>query len=216
MLVSLLLLALASLNPSPNAPISADDPPIRIWFNSSGDYAPGDRARVYAKADQGGYLVVLRADSDGLVRVLFPLDPSSSQQITGDKKYELKGRGGREAFVADNGPGTVLAAVSAAPFRFDGFVEGGRWNLRALSLEGVRNDPESGLLELVKRMNPSGQPIEYDVATYVVDERFARGMYPYPDRGYGWFGHDPYWGPGPYGSDLWWRRRLYYGYSLGW
>jgi hypothetical protein len=141
-----------------------------------------------------------------------------SQQITGDKKYELKGRGGREAFVADNGPGTVLAAVSAEPFRFDGFVQDGRWNLRALSQEGVRTDPESGLLELVKQMNPSGQPIEYDVATYVVDERFARGrdLYPYPHGGYGWSGLDPYWGYGPYGSDLWWRRRLYFGYRLGW
>jgi hypothetical protein len=217
MLFSLLLLASASLSSSPEVSIVSDDPPIRVWFNSDGDYAPGDRAKVYAKADRNGYLVVLRSDGDGLVRVLFPLDPSLSQQITGDKKYELKGRGGREAFVADHGPGTVLAAVSAAPFRFDEFVQDGRWNLRALSGDGVRTDPESGLLELVNRMKPSDQPIEYDVATYVVDERFAmRDLYPYPHRGYGWWAYDPYWGAGPYGSDLWWRRRLHYGYRLGW
>jgi hypothetical protein len=217
MLVSLLLLASASLSPSPAIPTSADDPPIRVWFNSSGDYAPGARAKVYAKADRDGYLVVLRADRDGQVRVLFPLDPSSSQQVAGDKKYELKGRGGREAFVADNGPGTVLAVISAEPFRLDQFVQDGHWNITALSQQGVRNDPESGLLELVKRMNPSGRPIEYDVATYVVDERFTRGrdLYPYPQSAFGWWGYDPYWRYGPYvGYDWWWQRRLYYGYRL--
>jgi hypothetical protein len=26
------------------------DPPVRIWFNSGGDYAYGDRAKVYAKS----------------------------------------------------------------------------------------------------------------------------------------------------------------------
>jgi Domain of unknown function (DUF4384) len=216
MLVSLMLLASASVSPPPAIAPSADDPPVRVWFNSSGDYAPGERAKVYAKVDQSGYLVVLRADPDGVVRVLFPLDPLSSQKITGNKKYELKGRGDREAFVADHGPGTVLAAVAAAPFQFDGFVQDGRWNVRALSQAVVRTDPESALFDLVKRMNPSGQPIQYDIATYVVDERFARGTYAYPDRGYGWFGYDPYWGPGPYGSDLWGRRGLYYGYRLGW
>jgi hypothetical protein len=217
MLFSLLLLASASLSSSPEVSIVSDDPPIRVWFNSDGDYAPGDRAKVYAKADQNGYLVVLRADGDGRIRVLFPLDPSASQQITGDKKYELKGRGGREAFVADEGPGTVLAAVATVPFRFDNFVEDGRWNLRALSNPAVRNDPESELLDLVRRMRPANQPYEYDVATYVVEERFARDLYPAPYSAFGWWGYDPYWGYGPYvGSNLWWRRRLYYGYRLGW
>jgi hypothetical protein len=46
--------------------------------------------------------------------VLFPLEPQDDQRITGGKKYELKSRGGREAFVADDssGHGTVLAAIA--------------------------------------------------------------------------------------------------------
>jgi len=49
------------------------------------------------KAAEDGNLVVLRADAGGQVRVLFPIDPDGDQQVRGGKKYELKGRGGREA-----------------------------------------------------------------------------------------------------------------------
>jgi hypothetical protein len=216
MWVSLMLLAAAlPIVTSPKVAAAADDPPIRVWFNSSGNYAPGDRAKVYAKSDRNGYLLVLRADNAGRVRVLFPLEPGDPQQITGRKKYELKGRGGREAFVADEGLGTVLAAVSSTPFQLDHFVQNGRWDLRALSNPLVREDVEWGLLDLVKRMSPSSQPFEFDVATYVVEERFARGLYPdpYPHAGFGWWGYDPWWGYGPrIGNPYWLGRSYFYGY----
>src|SRR2546426_8072931 len=102
----------------------AADPPVRVWFNSDGNYQYGDRAKVYAQAAEDGNLVVLRADAGGQVRVLFPIDPDGDQQVRGGKKYELKGRGGREAFVVDDttGHGTVLAAFSETPFRLDQFA----------------------------------------------------------------------------------------------
>src|SRR5262245_60690207 len=110
MLVSLLLLASPLLVPSLHQNVWSDDPPVRVWFNSDGNYGFADRAKVYAKAAENGYLIVLRADAGGRVRVLFPLDPTDDQRITAGKKYELKGRGGREAFIADDtaGHGTVL------------------------------------------------------------------------------------------------------------
>jgi hypothetical protein len=215
MLVPLLLLVSAAL-PLPavtSARVAAanDDPPVRAWFNSGGNYGPGERAKVYAKSDRNGYLVVLRADNAGRVRVLFPLEPGDPQQITGGKKYELKGRGGREAFVADEGVGTVFAAVSNTPFRFDRFVQDGHWDLRALSSLLVREDIEWGLLDLVKQMNPSGRPFEFDLVTYVVEERFARDNYAYPHAGFGWWGYDP-WGYSPYYGSSYWLRRHYVGY----
>src|SRR2546425_13190573 len=96
----------------------APDPPVRVWFNSDGNYQYGDRAKVYAKAAEDGNLVVLRADASGQVHVLFPVDPDRDQQVRRGKKYELKGRGGREAVVvADTtGHGTVLAALARTPF----------------------------------------------------------------------------------------------------
>jgi hypothetical protein len=196
MLIPLLLLGSSALTSSPVSTSTAgNDPPVRVWFNSSGDYGYGDRAKVYAKSDESGYLVVLRADGDGKVRVLFPLDPKNDQQITGDKKYELKGRGGREAFIADDTRehGTVLAAFSKTPFRVEAFAKDGHWDFQALSDKQVRDDPESGLLDLVHRMKPAGDHFDFAVATYVVSDQFTRRSYPDP---YYW-GYDPWWGYGP-------------------
>src|SRR5437899_7851816 len=78
----------------------APDPPVRVWFNSDGDYLFGDRAKVYAQATEDGNLVVLRADAAGHVRVLFPLDQDGPQQVHGGNKSELKGRSNREAISA--------------------------------------------------------------------------------------------------------------------
>ncbi len=94
MLASLLLLAAHALIVSPAGHTPPTNPPIRVWFNSQGDYGYADRAKVYARAAEDGYLLVLRADAAGRVRVLYPLDPEHDQRIAAGKKYELKGRRG--------------------------------------------------------------------------------------------------------------------------
>ena len=213
----LLLTSLAAAAPGAMA-VASQDPPVRVWFNSDGNYAYGDRAKVYAKSAQDAYLIVLRSDGAGRVRVLFPLEPQGEQRITGGKKYELKGRGGREAFVADDssGHGTVLAAISESPFRVDQFAQNGRWDTRALSNPRVKEDAESGLLELVQQMKTPDQRFIYDVATYVVSEQYARGLYPDPYAGFGWWGYDP-WGYGRgVGAGLWLRSWDFYGHPRGW
>jgi len=200
-------------------PVVSKDPPIHVWFNSDGQYAYGDRAKVYAKSAQDGYLVVLRSDGAGHVRVLFPLDPQDEQRVTGGKKYEVKGRGGREAFVADEsgGHGSVLAAVSESPFRVDQLTQDGHWDLKALSTPRVREDPEAGLLELIDGMKAPNQRFDYDVAKYVVSQRYARDLYPYPYAGPGWWGYDPWWGYGRgIGLGFGWRSPGFYGFHGGW
>src|SRR5437867_9112085 len=111
----------------------AGDPPVQVWLNHN-DYARGDRAKVYARVQQDGYLVVLRADADGRVRVLFPLDPGDDDFVRGRQTIEIRGRGDREAFTIDEreGTGVVLAGRSAAPLRFDEFVSGDHWDYRVL------------------------------------------------------------------------------------
>ena len=204
MSLSLLLLAGYALAVPAIPAREADDPPVRVWFNSDGNYAVGDRAKVYVKAKDDGYLVVLRTDAEGRVRVLFPTDPDDDQHITAGKKYEIKSRAGREAFVAsDTGAyGTVIAAVASSPFQFDGLTEEGRWDLRALSAGDVTADPEAALIDLVRRMHPAAERFEYDIETYVVSQQYARGVYPYSHVGPYWF-YDPWWG---------FRRFGYYGF----
>src|SRR5438876_746804 len=196
MLASLLLLH------SLSAAVAAD-PPVRVWFNSDGHYEFGDRAKVYAQTADDGYLVVLRADAQGHVRVLFPIDPDGNQQIRGGKKDELKGRGGREAFVVDDttGHGTVLAAFARTPFQFDQFDKNGHWDYSALGGDAVRADPEAALTDLVERMQGTTGHFDYDVATYTASPppRYVGFVGPY-----GWGG---WWDP--------WYHEYWYGPRFG-
>src|SRR6266480_1149170 len=76
MLLPLMLsLAGSALAPATaaSARVVSDDPPIKVWLNHD-NYYRGDKARVNARLADDGYVVVLRADADGRVRVLFPLD----------------------------------------------------------------------------------------------------------------------------------------------
>jgi hypothetical protein len=201
----------------------ADDPPppssVRVQLNHE-QFRRGDRARVYVETVQDGHLLVLHADPDGRVRVLFPLDPTDDDFFRAGKRREIEGRSGRDAVFVDgeDGAGTVLAAVSADPFRYDGFVRNGHWDYRALGGTSLRDDPLAGLLDLVRRMAGEGARFEYDVASYVVGRQIASGYgyghsyghrygfrfglsfgYPYRygyyyDPFYDPFCYDPFWG----------------------
>src|SRR5881397_2420007 len=66
-----------------------DDPPVRAWLKGGDDFVRGDHARVQLQIAEDGYLVVLRADADGRVRVLFPLDPGDDDFVRGGRTFEL-------------------------------------------------------------------------------------------------------------------------------
>jgi uncharacterized membrane protein YgcG len=170
MSLTLLLPILLAAEPAAVAPAKTDDPPIRIWINNDARFYRGDRARVHVRAEDDGYLVVLQADTEGHLRVLFPIDPTDDNFVRGGKKYEVEGRGGRDAFdVGDrSGRGTVYAAVSRAPFRFDEFVLSGHWDYRSLEPQRLPEDPESDLTDLVRRMAQGS--FDYDVMSYYVVE----------------------------------------------
>jgi Domain of unknown function (DUF4384) len=124
-MISALLLSLALGNPA--QPVAranqaqGDDPAIRVWLNEDGRFQRGDRAKVQVRSRDDGYLVVLHVDSDSRLRVLFPLDPDDDNFVRGGKKYQILGRGENETFEVDvrSGRGTVYAAVSRDPFRWD-------------------------------------------------------------------------------------------------
>ena len=216
---TLLLPFLLAAEPATPAAVATDDPPIRIWINNDGRFVRGDRARVHVRSEDDGYLVVLQADAEGHLRVLFPIDPTDDNFVRGGKKYEVEGRGGRDAFdVGDrSGRGTVYAAVSRAPFRFDEFVLSDHWDYRALEPSRLPEDPESELTDLVRRMAQGS--FDYDVMSYYVVENvvYANDYY----RSSAGFVYDDF-GCGYYrscGSGLSvslsfgrpWYRRHYYG-----
>ena len=183
MYLSLLLPLLLASGPGQPAAATADDPPIQIWINNDGRFLRGDRAKVHVRTEDDGYLVVLHADAEGHLRVLFPLDPTDDNFVRGGKKYEVEGRGGRDAFdVGDrSGRGSVYAAVSRTPFRFDEFVLSDHWDYKALEPRQLAEDPEPELTELVRRMAQGS--FDYDVMSYyVVDRVVYANDYSYAGR----------------------------------
>src|SRR5207245_3545786 len=188
-----LLVSLAGL-PAPNAAVAAvrsDDPPVKVWLNNDNYFGRGDKARVNVRLGDDGYVVVLRADADGRVRVLFPLDPGDDAFVRGGETIEVRGRGDREAFYVDEreGSGLVLAARSATPFKFDAFVRGDHWDYRVLDVRDAGDDKEAALVDIAQRMIPDGH-FDYDPTSYVASaQRAYRDYYPSyysAGFGYGW------------------------------
>ncbi|MBX6331512.1 MAG: DUF4384 domain-containing protein, partial [Gemmatimonadaceae bacterium] len=217
--VALLSLILPVVAPAAGPATRADatrEPAVRVSLDHR-TYEAGDRARVTVRAREDGYLLVLHVDPDGRVRVLFPLDPGDDNFVRGEQEYEIRGRGDREAFSVDasRGSGTVYAAWSRDPFRFDDFVRGDHWDYRVLGDADVSSDPEGGLTRLVERMTSAH--FDYDVVTYTVERevayRPAPVYYPYPVPYY-----PPCWWADPWCGGIFYPRPagLFIGISFGW
>jgi len=224
----MLLALLLSLVP---AVPQADGPaPITVKLNHE-QFSRGDKARVYVETARDGYLVVLHADPEGRVRILFPRDPTDDAFARGGRRLEIRARSDRDAFMVegggDDGAGTVLAAFSADPFSFDGFVLNGHWDYRALGQGTVKDDALAGLLDIVRRMSGTHN-FDYDAATYVVggDRDIAAGYgyghgygygsgYGYPRFGFRFgYAYDPFYDPFCY-DPFWGWRASCYGYGYG-
>jgi hypothetical protein len=215
MMILALLVSLAG----PAVAQKADDPPVRIDINHE-QFTRGDRARVYVETADDGHLVVLHADPDGRVRVLYPLDPSDDDFVRGGRRVDIRGRSNRDAFFVDagDGSGTIVAVLSPDPLRYDAFVRNDHWDYRSLGTTELRNDPLAGLLDIARHMAGEAH-FEYDVATYVVGDEIASHYgsgyygsgyygYGYPSRfgvglSFGYPGYSP-WGYDPFCYDPFW------------
>lgn len=224
------LLAVAPAGPLPADPVPTplalrptQDANVRIILNG-GDFAPGDRVRVQVEPSQDGYLIVFRVDGDGRIRVLFPIDPDLDAFVRGGKRYELRGRGERETFLADDreGNGLVYAALARQPLSFSQYAVNDHWDYDALRLRDNEIDPEVDLASIVRRMGDNGR-FDYDVASYRVHD--TRVIVAGGGRSYDPY-YDPYWsclscgwgyGRGTsIGISLGSRYNRWYGYDNPW
>ena len=202
--------------------------PVRISLNSDGDYRPGDRAKVRLRIQDEGYLVVLRTDVDGWVRVLYPVDPFDDHFVRGDGEFELRDRGERDAFAVSRreGSGVVVAAFSRRPFEFAQFVRGDHWDYRALDSLRSEGDHEAALVAIAQAMAGGGD-FDYDVMTYTVSSggsyrsRYASRHYYYPSYYYPSYYYPSYYYRGygygyyPWCWDCYGGFRLYIGFGFG-
>jgi uncharacterized protein DUF4384 len=205
MMITLILASTLLGMPAPPLKSGPDDPTIRLWLSADGRYRPGDRAKVQVQTRDDGYLIVLHVGPDHRVRVLFPLDPGDDNFVRGGKRYEIRGRGGRETFTVTgrSARGTVYAAVSRERFRLDRYAAGGQWDLAALDSVRTTGDAEADLNAFVRGIAQGG--FDYDLLGYGTSRR-AYAYVPYYGYGYGY----PFYPP--FASGLYFGFGFRYGY----
>lgn len=143
-------------------------PPITVSLNSGGQYSRGEYAQAQFRASADGYVLLLQADENGRVRVLFPLDPGDDNFIRGGKTYKVVGRDNRGSFYLDQAgsSGMVYAVWSKSPFSYGDFVRGDHWDYAVFDQYNAADDPESQLTDLV--LNFTTQGFDYAIDRYVV------------------------------------------------
>jgi len=202
MILPLTLLLLAVSPHAAQAPAQSA-PAVKVWLDND-RVDPGSWVRVQVRLADDGYLLVLAADPQGNVRVLFPLDPGADAFVRTGRTVDVRGRGNRGSFLVGEagGDGVVLAARTTAPLRLAGFVRGDHWDYGALDsaahapAAGAGANPDELLLGLAQQM-AGGNQLDYDAATYTVngvvaaDRSYAQPGYIYDGPGYG-YGY-PYW-----------------------
>jgi hypothetical protein len=176
--------------------------------------------------------LVLHADPEGRIRVLFPLDPTADDFIRGGRDYEIRDRDNGDAIVTaeSEGFGTVYVAYSQDPFRYGDFSRGDHWDYRAFEDFEILGEAEVVLTQIAQRM-AIGTAFVYDADSYYLnppaaytrayDSYWTSGRHDHHDVGVsigfhlgyvGWPLH-PYRYRGYYG---WGGYYGYYGYYDPW
>lgn len=170
----------------PDFSASANDgAPVRLWMNNDRRYTPGDKVRLQVDADADGYLLILHLDTEGSVRVLFPLDPRENAAVRAGRRYEVRDVSGESAFRASgDGTGLVYTAISEDAWRFDQVTLADRWDYTRLEIDRSSANPESDLTNMLQGIaGPRG--FDYDVLGYRVygESTYGYTNVPYPSAG---------------------------------
>jgi hypothetical protein len=151
-------------------------PRVEVWTNRGDDpYASGQAVRVHFRTEQDAYVTILRVDTDGRVRVLFPREPWGDNFARGGREYEAFGGSSRDAFYVDDYPGVgyIFAVVAADPFVYGAIESGERWDYRVIADGRVRGDPYVALTDLAQRIVPDGYTDwDYDIVPYYVERHY--------------------------------------------
>src|SRR2546425_8179042 len=151
-------------------------PRVEAWTDrGDSPYASGQAVRVHFRADRDAFVTILRVDTDGRVRVLFPREPWEDNFARSGRDYEVQGGYDRDAFYVDDYPGVgyLFAVASADPFVYDGIQSKEHWDYRSIADGRVRGDRYVALRDLAQRLVPDGySDWDYDIAPYYVQRHY--------------------------------------------
>ena len=140
-----------------------------------GVFARGEVARVHFRTDADAYVTLLRVDTDGRVRILFPSEPGQDNFARGGLDYEVQGNSSDAGFFVDDYPGVgyLFAVAAADPFIYDAIAAGDQWDYQTIADGRVRGDPYVALTDLARRIVPSGYDAwDYDIVPYYVQQHY--------------------------------------------
>jgi hypothetical protein len=147
-----------------------------VWTDRGEDpYASGQGVRVHFRAEQDAYVTIIRIDTDGRVRVLFPREPWEDNFVRGARDYEVQGRSYRDAFYIDDYPGVgyIFAIAAADRFAYDELERNDHWDYRVIANGRVHGDPYVAVTDLAQRMVPDGYSAwDYDGVSYYVQQHY--------------------------------------------
>ena len=177
--IGLLALVTAHGGVPARSPLSDDysyRPRVEVWTDRGDDpYTRGQGVRVHFRADQDAYVTILRVDSDGRVRVLYPHEPWEDNYARGGRDYEASDGYDRDAFYVDDYPGVgyIFAVAAADPFQYAGIESNDHWDYRLIAEGRVRGDPYVALTDLAQRIVPDGyRDWDYDLVPYYVQQHY--------------------------------------------
>ena len=180
MLAALLVLGLLHLTLPAAAAQAHDSSPrhslgsISVWSDTEQPYRRGAGARVYVRTREPGHVTVLRVDTDGRIRTIFPREPWGSTYVRGGRTMALTpDPRHRYSFAVDDDPGVgyVFAVISPVPFQYQEVTRGDYWDFRVIDDGRIQGDPYVALTDLARRIAPRGN-FRYDIAPYYVEHRY--------------------------------------------
>ena len=152
---------------------------VDIWTDRGerAVYYPGERIKLFFKANNDAYVVVYDVDTEGRVKLLFPSDPYRGGWVSGGTTEVLPPHGSDWDMRISGPTGIeyVVAVASTEPFMWDEYAEqlasGG-------VLEAITSDPQMG----IERINQLIAPV-YDGVPYYISDRtsfYVERRVPYP------------------------------------
>lgn len=157
----------------------SDRPRVEIWTDRADDpYATGQGVRVHFRTEQDAYVTILRIDTDGRVRVLFPREPWEDNFARAGRDYDVPGRDSRDsrdAFFVDDNPGVgyIFAVVAGDAFVYDALESHDHWDYRTIAGGRIHGDPYVAVTDLAERIVPPGYgDWDYDLAPYYVERHY--------------------------------------------
>ena len=146
---------------------------ISVWADRERPYRRGERARIYFRTDEPGYVTVLRVDTDGRIRTLFPLEPWGGAKVLGGRTHEVADTRNGSSYTIDDDPGIgyLFAITSPLPFQYDDITRGDYWDFRVIDDGRIQGDPYVALTDLAGRIAPRGD-YQYDITPYYVERHY--------------------------------------------